>query len=60
MACPDRPNCYIYTVRAGDNLTSIVNWFGVPMATVLSLNTWIHDPALIKEGDRLILPPPTR
>ena len=28
VACPDRPNCWIYTVRSGDNLYSIAHYFG--------------------------------
>jgi nucleoid-associated protein YgaU len=58
--CPDRPACYIYVVRAGDNLLSIANYFGVIYATILELNPSIRDPALIKKGQRIILPPPTR
>lgn len=58
--CPDRPDCYIYTVRAGDNLTSIGLYFGVPFDTVLRLNPWIKNPAIIRKGDRIVLPPPTR
>lgn len=58
--CPDRPSCYIYTVRSGDNLVSIVNWFGVPYDAVLRLNPWLTDPALLRAGNRLVLPPPTR
>jgi LysM repeat protein len=58
--CPNRPNCYIYTIRQGDNLRSIASWFGVPYSTVLELNPWISDPTTILAGDRLTLPPPTR
>jgi hypothetical protein len=57
--CPDRPDCYIYTVRAGDNLVSIANYFGVPLATVYRLNPWARTTGL-RAGQELILPPPTR
>jgi hypothetical protein len=58
--CPSTPNCWIYTVRAGDNLRSIVNWFGVPYDTVLKMNSQITDPTLIRAGDKIRMPPPTR
>ncbi len=57
--CPDRPDCYIYTVRQGDNLWSIGNYFGVPLATIYDLNPWARTTGL-RPGQKLILPPPTR
>jgi hypothetical protein len=58
--CPSTPNCWIYTVRAGDNLRSIVNWFGVSYDTVLRMNPQITDPTLIRAGDKIRIPRPTR
>jgi hypothetical protein len=58
--CPSEPDCWIYTVRAGDNFVSIVNWFGVPYDTVLKMNPQIGDPTTIQTGDKIRMPPPTR
>ena len=58
--CPSTPDCYIYTIRTGDNLQSIASYFGVPYATVLAMNPEISDPATIQPGDTIKLPPPTR
>lgn len=58
--CPAAPDCYLYTIRIGDNLRSIANYFGVPYATVLELNPDITDPEAIQPGDVITLPPPTR
>ena len=57
--CPDRPDCWMYTIRSGDNLVSIANYFGVPLAEVRSLNPWTRTEGL-RAGQELILPPPTR
>ena len=57
--CPDAPDCWIYVVRAGDNLTSIANYFGVPLASVYDLNPDLRTQSL-QPGRELILPPPTR
>ena len=58
--CPSTPDCYLYTVRSGDNLVSIANYFGVPYDTVIQWNPGIGDPATIQPGTVLKLPPPTR
>jgi len=57
-ACPDKPDCWLYRVRSGDNLFSIAKYFGVPLATVKALNPWTVSG--LKVGRNLILPPPTR
>lgn len=57
--CPNKPNCYVYTVRSGDNLYSIARWFGIPLDTIYRLNPWTRTTPL-KAGQQLILPPPTR
>ena len=58
--CPNTPDCWIYTVRSGDNFVSIVNWFGVPYQTVLDMNPGMGDPTAIRAGDKIRMPPPTR
>jgi LysM repeat protein len=57
--CPDKPDCWIYTVRRGDNLTGIAKYFGIPLQTVRELNPWTETKGL-EPGQQLILPPPTR
>jgi LysM repeat protein len=58
--CPGTKNCWIYTVRSGDNLRSIANYFGHPYQTVLDWNPGIKDPTSIRAGDKVRMPPPTR
>jgi hypothetical protein len=57
-ACPDKPDCWIYRIRSGDNLFSIARYFGVPLATIKALNPWTASG--LRVGRALILPPPTR
>jgi LysM repeat protein len=58
--CTTRSNCYVYTIRSGDNLYSIVHWFGVSERTVLALNPWIPSNQVIRAGQKLVIPTPTR
>jgi hypothetical protein len=60
VPCPGEPDCWIYTVRAGDNFVSIVKWFGVPYDTVVKMNPQMGDPTTIRTGDKIRMPPPTR
>jgi hypothetical protein len=60
VPCPNAADCWIYTVRAGDNLRSIVNYFGVSYDEVLAMNPRITDPTNIHAGDDIRMPPPTR
>jgi LysM repeat protein len=59
VPCPDKPDCYIYTVRRGDTLTGIANYFGTTLATLRELNPWTLKKGL-EPGQKLILPTPTR
>jgi spore germination protein YaaH len=57
--CRDEPDCWIYTVRQGDNLVSIARYFGVPLEVVTERNPWTETTGLVA-GQELRLPPPTR
>ena len=57
-ACPSTPNCWIYVIRAGDNLQSIAHWFGVPYSRIIAMNPGLRLP--IQPGERLRIPTPTR
>ena len=57
--CPGQAGCYLYTVRNGDALWSIANWFGVPLATVQAWNPYVATSG-IHAGNTLKIPTPTR
>jgi len=57
--CGDEPDCWIYTIRQGDNLVSIARYFGVPFDIVTERNPWTETIPLVA-GQGLRLPPPTR
>lgn len=56
--CPDEPRCWIYRVRAGDNIYSIANYFGVSQDSIYSRNPFVRNG--LRPGQDLRLPPPTR
>jgi LysM domain len=57
-ACPGTPDCWIYVVRRGDNLSSIASYFGVSLKAVESHNPWTRTAGLVA-GQKLRLPAPT-
>ena len=57
--CPDRNNCWIYTVRSGDNLYSIANYFGHSLAVIYDWNPQYPDSRL-RVGAQIRMPPPNR
>ena len=58
--CPDRDGCWIYTVRSGDNLYSIANYFGHSLSTIYAWNPRYEQGARLRRGDQIRMPPPTR
>ncbi len=56
--CPGKSGCYVYTIRAGDNLYSIAHWFGVPLDTVYAWNPAVKSG--IRPGMAIRIPTPTR
>ncbi|HEY3335679.1 MAG TPA: LysM peptidoglycan-binding domain-containing protein [Candidatus Limnocylindrales bacterium] len=57
--CPNQDNCWIYTVRSGDNLSSIANYFGHSLKTIYKWNPQYPGTAL-RVGAQIRMPPPTR
>jgi hypothetical protein len=56
--CPDTPRCWIYRVRAGDNIYSIAHWFGISQDSIYDRNPFVRNG--LRAGQDLRLPPPTR
>ena len=56
--CPGTSNCWIYVIRSGDNVYSIVHYFGVSQARVEAMNPWIQGGLTV--GRQLRIPTPTR
>ena len=60
MKCPGQSDCYVYTIRAGDNVWSIANWFGVGIDRIVGLNPWLGPQLIVRAGQKLKVPTPTR
>jgi len=50
------PSGELYTVRAGDTLSSIAQRFGVPLSQLIAANPWIPDPNVIFPGEQICIP----
>lgn len=57
-ACADAPACSLYTVRAGDRLSTIAGRFGITTAAILAANPKISDANAIFTGQVIRLPHP--
>ncbi len=60
VPCSDQPNCYIYTVRSGNVLAAIANFFGVDLAMIRQMNPSVATSNAIYVGEQLKIPPPTK
>lgn len=56
--CPDAPDCYLYRIHAGDNLTAIAKRFGVTLVALKAANPEVKDPSLLHVGDKIRVPLP--
>ena len=56
--CTDAPACSLYTVRAGDRLSTIAGRFGIPTEAILAANPEISDANAIYTGQVIRLPHP--
>jgi nucleoid-associated protein YgaU len=57
-ACDGVPDCSLYTVRAGDRLSTIAGRFGITLEAILAANPSITDPNVISTGQVVRLPHP--
>ena len=48
--CGDAPDCFLYTVRPGDRLSTIAGRFGITVEAILGANPAIADPNAIYSG----------
>jgi spore germination protein YaaH len=60
VRCTGRSDCWIYTIRSGDNLWSIARWFGVSLERVAAMNPWLGSRQVVRRGEKLFIPTPSR
>jgi len=60
VPCPDKSGCYIYTVRRGNSMWSISNYFGIPLSTLYAWNPAYAKGTGLRVGDPIRMPPPPR
>ncbi len=60
VPCPDKAGCYIYTVRRGNSMWSIANYFGIPLSTLYAWNPAYANGTGLRVGDLIRMPPPPR
>jgi LysM repeat protein len=58
--CRGVPDCYVYVVQRGDNLTRVAARYGLTLGEVLAQNPSITDPSRIATGQKVRLPTPRR
>lgn len=56
--CDDAPDCFLYTVRPGDRLSTIAGRYGITVEAILSANPALTDPNAIYSGQVIRLPHP--
>jgi len=60
VPCAGQADCYVYTIRKGDVLLAIANFFGVDVAKIRQMNPGLGEGSTIGTGDKLKIPPPTK
>lgn len=58
--CPGEPDCYLYELRSGDNLTSVATYFGISSEELLERNPSITNPSAVRAGQVIRIPTPRR
>lgn len=60
VPCPDKSGCFVYTVRRGNSMWSISNYFEIPLSTLYAWNPSYANGTGLRVGDLIRMPPPPR